>query len=828
MRSDWFWRWVALRRIGGVLALVGGVLAMLAPFFSGEWAIALLGLLLVGLGIVKAGQAFSSPGGTVRFSAFLPANLAILAGLLLFARPMFVLSGLLTVIALLLIADGLSRAIAAFRERTGRARRWSLADGLVIVLLGLLVWYQRSELGIVAIGLILGLYILSSGWAMLLAPADDLGEAALAEPPDTHPDARLGLQPHEEFRRLRAAVEAAEPARNRRDIYWVLMLAFVFFAIHVGRMGTDWTWLSLVSPFIAVLGDLAACLLLAGLVMVPLFLSWRRVTRPIERSAWRERLERDGDTETWKPVEWAMRHWLDRRLRLALRLRAARASVGEALWAGLKLGLPVVAVFVAINPIWGFTWYFNTENWASGFWDKVVEIRVDRWRERMTQAIEARYLGQGSRGVSATTIYSVTPDGVTDAANFSFLVIGDPGEGDPSQYSLQDTYLEVGRRPDVKFLVISSDVIYPAGEMRDYEFNFYLPFKGFTKPIYAIPGNHDYYDGLDGFLANFLEPAAAREAIRARVATDFGLSGTTETVITDSLGQAQRLRALYRVRTGLQRGPYFEMHTRGFSLIAVDTGILKRIDKRQMTWLEAALQRARGNFRMVLLGHPLYAGGVYQGATNPPFAAIHRLLTEHEVELVMAGDTHDFEYYREEYTGKSGPLLMHHFVNGGGGAYLSIGTALAWPAKPPVPDWAFYPRTDSLTTKLDVETPTWKRPIWLWIKNLGAWPASVEALSAFFDFNHAPFFQSFMEVRVEGSRGRVRLILHGVNGPLPWRDLQVGGAVVPVGQGMDDPVEFVIPMRQLTRGDRRDRRRETDQAAAAFDKMLRAIARGDR
>jgi hypothetical protein len=68
----------------------------------------------------------------------------------------------------------------------------------------------------------------------------------------------------------------------------------------------------------------------------------------------------------------------------------------------------------------------------------------------------------------------------------------------------------------------------------------------------------------------------------------------------------------------------------------------------------------------------------------------------------------------------------------------------------------------------------------------------VEALSASFDFNHAPFFQSFMEVRVERARGQVRLILHGVQGPLRWRDLQTGGRVMPPGQGPNDPVEFLV------------------------------------
>jgi hypothetical protein len=67
-------------------------------------------------------------------------------------------------------------------------------------------------------------------------------------------------------------------------------------------------------------------------------------------------------------------------------------------------------------------------------------------------------------------------------------------------------------------------------------------------------------------------------------------------------------------------------------------------------------------------------------------------------------------------------------------------------------------------------------------------------LSGFFDFNHAPFFQSLMEVRVERSRRRVVLVLNGIHGPLQWRDLQTGGTVLPPGATLDDPVEFIVQM----------------------------------
>ena len=67
------------------------------------------------------------------------------------------------------------------------------------------------------------------------------------------------------------------------------------------------------------------------------------------------------------------------------------------------------------------------------------------------------------------------------------------------------------------------------GKMKDYERNFYLPFKGFEKPLYALPGNHDWFDANEGFNANFLTPDAAQISLRSRLAEDF----KTEAITTD-------------------------------------------------------------------------------------------------------------------------------------------------------------------------------------------------------------------------------------------------------------------------------------------------------
>ena len=113
-------------------------------------------------------------------------------------------------------------------------------------------------------------------------------------------------------------------------------------------------------------------------------------------------------------------------------------------------------------------------------------------------------------------------------------------------------------------------------------------------------------------------------------------------------------------------------------------------------------------------------------------------------------------------------------------------------------DCAFFPRKDVLIDKLDRETPPWKRPLWLWVKHLHAWPLTAESVAGAFIYSQAPYLQSFVEVRVENSKNQVRLIVHGAKGPLSWGDLDTFGALKPFGKTGGDPVEFVIAMAGQT------------------------------
>ena len=127
-------------------------------------------------------------------------------------------------------------------------------------------------------------------------------------------------------------------------------------------------------------------------------------------------------------------------------------------------------------------------------------------------------------------------------------------------------------------------------------------------------------------------------------------------------------------------------------------------------------------------------------------------------------------------------------------AGFGIGAAMAPADSRPAKDWAIYPSREPLMHKIDSLTPKWKYPAWMWLKKYNGYPFSAEWLSAAFDYNQAPYFQSFMEIKVERSRNRIRLIPYGVHGQLRWSDLEYGGKGRPVAGNDDNLVEWRLPM----------------------------------
>jgi 3',5'-cyclic AMP phosphodiesterase CpdA len=756
------------------------VAALLSPLWSAEPDRA-SGLLLLGGFGVELAFSFRCRTPAAQQRAWAGAGITLLLALVLLNTAWLAATALAVFAAVPFAIDAIRRAReAARRAAAGEPFLKDAASALghLAVVAGLVLLGSRALNWIVAVAACVRLATVAGRVAVEPSfSSRDVDESVIAD---------IGLADGDRLAETGTRLQAAELERIPADRGWIVTLVAVLFTIHVSRMGFDRSALGIISPLVAVAGDIAVALALTYFVIVPLRLFVRRLTRRVERASWERMLAAPARTGVAAWPARAVRRWLESRLRFAIRLRSARYSLRSALDRGLQIGLPLTAVIVASVPIWGMSWYFDTENWAAGIWNSWAASRTDIWRAAMVRAVvDAGRTPLDGRG------FMVSPANLTGTEPFSFIVIGDTGEGDASQLVLKDSLLRAASADDVRFIVVASDVVYPTGAMKDYESRFWLPFKGVTRPVYAIPGNHDWYDALEGFVATFFEPESARIAMRARIAADGGVSSTTDARIEEFIERAAFLRRQYGVPTGAQAAPFFQLQTPSFALIAVDTGVLRGVDPEQLTWLRAALDASRGKMIMAVLGHPFFAGGHDVARDDREFTALRDLHRAHDVRIVMAGDTHDLEYYQEPVNGPSGPATVHHWVNGGGGAYLSFGTSLAWPAQPAVAAWAYYPNQRDVVEKIGVHTPWWKWPAWVWTRSFGAWPSSAEWLSAMFDYNVAPFFQSFVVVTVDPAARQVVIRPWGVHGPLAWSDLDRSAPMSPPA-GPDRAVEWVV------------------------------------
>ena len=121
-----------------------------------------------------------------------------------------------------------------------------------------------------------------------------------------------------------------------------------------------------------------------------------------------------------------------------------------------------------------------------------------------------------------------------------------------------------------------SDVIYPAGDVNEYEDKFFWPYRDLPGPIYAIPGNHDWYDGLHGFMTHFCRPTRIndqpRRENRLRRLLREAVWREPSKMEQDLL---ERVGPLRQARSD-QAGPYFAIEAGPILLVGIDTGIRGR------------------------------------------------------------------------------------------------------------------------------------------------------------------------------------------------------------------------------------------------------------
>jgi hypothetical protein len=238
---------------------------------------------------------------------------------------------------------------------------------------------------------------------------------------------------------------------------------------------------------------------------------------------------------------------------------------------------------------------------------------------------------------------------ITNDAQIVFHSGGDCGStrGPKTESEVADKMISDFDEADSKevpqFHMLLGDVVYSFGEIQYYYDQFYEPYRDYPAPILAAAGNHDgmiapetHAKTLDGFLRNFcadsflVQPEAG------------GLSRTAQ----------------------IQPGVFFTFDAPFVRIIVLysnvleDPGVIsdKNIGDLQLTFLEAALKRAK-NYNGALLfahHHPIYTSGRH-GWSVDMLAQIDEICSSTGVwpHAVLAGHAHNYQRFtrlREDKT----------------------------------------------------------------------------------------------------------------------------------------------------------------------------------
>lgn len=268
-----------------------------------------------------------------------------------------------------------------------------------------------------------------------------------------------------------------------------------------------------------------------------------------------------------------------------------------------------------------------------------------------------------------------------ELGDFSFMVIGDTGEGDRGQYAVVPAFLSAAQGSE--FTVVASDVVYPAGDVNEYIAKFFVPFARYPQPVYAIPGNHDWLDGLAGFMRHFcdIDPPAAKfrppQTARWR-RTALAVHGLfwrrPRAIRRDTLERARELRGAADARAARQPNMYFCIDTPQLRIICIDTGILGRLDHQQGQWLARVSRGAKP--KLLISGKPIWAGAGFSPrrilADDDGNGAqlLWDLVADpaNNYVAMVSGDVHHYE--RHPVRLDDGRVL-ECVISGGGGAFTT-------------------------------------------------------------------------------------------------------------------------------------------------------------
>lgn len=149
--------------IVGILLIIAGLLAILVPFIAGIAVTAVIGWLLLIAGVAHFFYGWHSRGTGAILWQVLIGFLYWYVGFYLIFHPARGLVTLTFLLAFYFVFEGIMELILYFRLRSSHRSGWFLADGIITLLLGALIWAHWPFSSVWVLGTIVGISLLISG-----------------------------------------------------------------------------------------------------------------------------------------------------------------------------------------------------------------------------------------------------------------------------------------------------------------------------------------------------------------------------------------------------------------------------------------------------------------------------------------------------------------------------------------------------------------------------------------------------------------------------------------------------------------------------------------
>jgi uncharacterized membrane protein HdeD (DUF308 family) len=161
----------------GFAVMLLGMLAIMAPFVAGAAVTSMIALSITAAGLTMTVYAFKAGSFGKGLLQFLFGGITVLCGIAMFSQPALSMLTLTGILLAYFLVDGIFAIISGIRGKGAPGWGWMIVSGIASIVLAVMLWRQWPVSGEYAIGLLVGIRLIFTGWS--IAMLGMLGDATV-------------------------------------------------------------------------------------------------------------------------------------------------------------------------------------------------------------------------------------------------------------------------------------------------------------------------------------------------------------------------------------------------------------------------------------------------------------------------------------------------------------------------------------------------------------------------------------------------------------------------------------------------------------------------